>query len=357
MINIAIHEQIINFVSQNLYSQVILIIAAFYLVGRIVIVNLHKLLQVITSKTKTQADDLIVSSISSPLLWIFLVLSIMFTVNYLEFPESISVLGNKIGITLILIIATAAIVRITNLILGSENILRVNNKDVSKRILPLLHRFTKIFFWAIAILMILSTWQINISGALAGLGIAGIAISFALKDSLANVFGGISLIMDKTFRVGDKVELESGETGRIYDIGLRSTRLRTFNNEIIIIPNNSLANMKIKNFAQPDDILRENVSFSVVYGSDIGKVSDIILNSLKNTENVLEDPSPRVEFKKMGNFSLDFIAKFWVEDYNHAYKTKLLVTKSIYEELNKQGIDIPFPTRTIYMKDSKGPQK
>jgi len=181
-------------------------------------------------------------------------------------------------------------------------------------------------------------------------GIAGIAISLAVKDSLTNVLGGIQLVLDKTFKVGDKVQLESGEMGVILDIGLRSTKLKTFDNEVIYIPNGSLANAKIKNFTQPDLSVRVNVNFGVEYGTDPEKVRQVIFDAIRKMDGILEDPPPDVQFLQMSDFSLDFVARVWVASYTEAYKTKLKLTEEVYRALNGAGIGIPFPTRTIYTK-------
>jgi MscS family membrane protein len=126
--------------------------------------------------------------------------------------------------------------------------------------------------------------------------------------------------------------------------------LKTYDHEVIHIPNGYLANAKIKNFTQPDFSIRVNVEFGVVYGSDSEKVRDVVLEAVRKIDEVLEEPEPVVQFKKMSDFSLDFIARAWVKEYTQAYSTKLKMTDEIYEALNKAKIGIPFPTRTIYTK-------
>ncbi len=195
-----------------------------------------------------------------------------------------------------------------------------------------------------------NAWKINISPLLATAGIAGLAIGLAVKDSLNNILGGLQLVLDKTFKVGDKVQLESGEMGVILDIGLRSTKLKTYDNEVIYIPNGYLANAKIKNFTHPDVSIRVNVNFGVVYGSDTEKVRQVVLEVVKKIENVIEQPEPVVQFLKMSDFSLDFVARAWVKSYAEAYSTQLKMTDEIYNALNRANIGIPFPTRTIYTK-------
>jgi MscS family membrane protein len=216
--------------------------------------------------------------------------------------------------------------------------------------LPLIHKLSKVIFIMTGIIVILNIWGKDVTGFVAGLGVAGIVLGFALKDSLANIFGGISIILDKTYRVGDRIKIDSGESGIVYDIGLRSTKIKTWDNDILVIPNGKMANSKIQNYVQPSIRSRCVIDFSVVYGSDIKKVKDVVMKTIKKVENAIEDPEPSVAFVKMNDFSLDFKAKFWVANISQRYAAKEKATCMIYDALNKAKISIPFPTRTVYLK-------
>jgi len=219
-------------------------------------------------------------------------------------------------------------------------------------IIPIFHKAAAIVVWACGLILILGGWGVDVAPFIAGLGIAGLAISFALQSTLSNVVAGISIIMDKTFRVGDKVGLDSGEVGTIHEITLRSTRILTYDNELLIIPNNNMASAKIKNFTQPNLKVRVVVPFSVEYGSDPDKVIKLIEKTIKKEVKgiILDEPKPSVVFTQMADSSLNFDLRFWVEHYGDAYGRKLEATDVIYNTLEKNKIGIPFPTRTIYMK-------
>ena len=218
-------------------------------------------------------------------------------------------------------------------------------------LLPLLHKVTKVFFVLIGLMWVLKIWKINITPYLAGVGISGIVLGLALQDSLKNIFGGISLLLDRTYQVGDKIQLESGEVGTILDIGLRSTKLVTFDNEVIYIPNGYLANSRVLNYARPDPKVRTRVFFGVEYGTDVDKVRKIVMDVITNMDDVMADPAPNVQFLEMGDFALKFRANFWVDQWNLAYDKKLEATEKIYNALRKAKIGIPFPTQTVYLKN------
>jgi MscS family membrane protein len=220
-------------------------------------------------------------------------------------------------------------------------------------VLPLIQSLSKIFVGIIVLLIVLDIWSIKIGPLLASLGIAGLAVAFAMQTSLGNIFGSISLILDKTFKVKDVIQLESGEIGQIVGIGLRSTKIKTFDNELLIVPNGMLATSKIKNLAKPNNVLRLVLPIGVAYGSDIDKVKKTLLTTLKNVKGVVhgnEKRKPLVRFNKMNDFSLDFDLVFFIEDYKERFDISDEILTKAYNELNKKKIDIPFPTRTVYLK-------
>jgi MscS family membrane protein len=269
-----------------------------------------------------------------------------------EFGENIQAIFDGIINTLIIFVVTVLLLKIiSGFALQWTKEWKFKTKTTAdERLIPFLQKILKAVVIVLALIFAFNAWKINISPLLATAGIAGIAIGLAVKDSLSNILGGLQLVLDKTFKVGDKIQLESGELGVIMDVGLRSTKLRTYDNEVIYIPNGYLANTKIKNFTEPDLSIRASVSFGVEYGSDTKKVQKVVLEAIKKIENVLEQPEPAVLFLEMSDFSLDFVARAWVESYTDAYSTKLKMTDEIYNALNKANIGIPFPTRTVYTK-------
>jgi len=205
------------------------------------------------------------------------------------------------------------------------------------------------------LIFILNLWGIKVTALVASLGIAGFIIGFALQDIFANVFGGVALIADKSFKIGDFIKLETGEVGEVIDIGLRSTRIKSFDegNEIII-PNNSLVTTKITNYGRPAINLKMTIKIGIAYGSDVKKAKQILLACVKKTEGILEYPPPRVYFMEMADFSLNFRVIFWVRNYKDRFDIQDKIISTAYEELQAQGIKIPFPTRTIHIEKDSG---
>lgn len=343
-------SNVFNFITENIYLRFFLILVISVLVAFIVKLIMRNVLKPLAKKTKTKVDDLIIKSISSIIFYIIIVLGFKISIQHFEFETS---LYSSLVDSLLIIIVTFLVLRIiTDFTKHWLKEWAAKTKSTADdRLIPLVAKILKTVVIILAFIFIFDVWSINISPLLATAGIAGLAIGFAVRDSLTNILGGIQLVLDKTFKVGDKIELETGELGVILDIGLRSTKLRTYDNEVIYIPNGSLANAKIKNFTVPDISLRVNVNFGVEYGSDPERVRQVILEAISKIDKVLEEPEPVVQFLNMSDFSLDFVARAWVASYGDAYSTKLTMTDVIYQALNKAKIGIPFPTRTIYTKN------
>ncbi|MFH0798493.1 MAG: mechanosensitive ion channel family protein, partial [Candidatus Woesearchaeota archaeon] len=336
----------------NKYIYALMILAITVILAKLCLFIIEKYIQRWTKKTRTNVDDLIIDAMRWPSYILILILGIRMSLEVLALPEKIYFYISHTFSTFSVVIVIYILIKVFDIIIGVWGRMWTKRTHISidDDLLPLLHKTSKVIFFIIAFLFLLHIWGINITGFLAGLGIAGIAIGFAVKDSLANIFGGVFLILDKNFKVGDRVKLESGEMGDVIDIGLRSTRIRTFDNEMIIIPNGILANQKLHNFSKPDTSLRVKVMFCVEYGNDIGTVKNLVIDAVKKVDKVAKMPEPEVWFIEMGDFALNFQCNAWVDNYMDAMAVKVACTTAIYNALNRARINIPFPTRTLYMK-------
>jgi small-conductance mechanosensitive channel len=340
---------IYEYIMSHIYLEFLFVLVVSIIVALIAKFILKQVLKPLAKKTKTKVDDLLIKSVSSILFYI--ILAIGFKIGFQTFQIKAQIYNNLVDTFLIFLVVIALLRIINNLSKHWINDwAKKTESTADDRLIPLVEKILKAVVIILAFIFVFDAWEIDISPLLATAGIAGIAVGFAVRDSLANIMGGIQLVMDKTFKVGDKIQIESGEMGVILDIGLRSTKLQTYDNEVIYIPNGQLANARVKNFTVPDLSVRVNVEFGVVYGSDSEKVRAVVLEAVQNIDGVLKDPAPVVQFLKMSDFALDYVTRVWVSKYSDAYDMKLKVTDAIYNALNDAGIGIPFPTRTIFTK-------
>lgn len=342
----------LSFIIANKYVYAVFILLASVILAKMLLFIVKKYVIKLASKTKTDIDDKLIHASHGPVYYILVLLGLHFALSVLQIEAKTVDVFSKIIFSVMAVIVTVLLVRVGKVIIDIWGSIwsRKTKVSIDTDLLPLLRKTLSAILIIAGLLFILKYWGVDITGFLAGVGIAGIAIGFAVKDSLANIFGGISLILDKNIKMGDKVKIESGEMGTIKDIGLRSTKLLTFDNELIIVPNGSLANTRIQNYVLPEPRQRIKVNFGVEYGSSPDKVRKVVIDAVKNLDHVLKDPAPEVDFLEMGDFALHMLCKVWVDSYKNAYAVKINATETIYKVLNKAKIGIPFPTRTIYTK-------
>ncbi len=333
---------------QNKYFLSLFILVLFVILAKLVLFIFSRYLQKMAKKTKTKIDDLIFDHTKKPLFYLVLAYGFKLSLLNLNIGSTITkIVDSVMALVLLLIILKAIDIFVET---WGITFAEKTETKLDEILLPLLHKGIKVIFVVVGFLLVLNIWGFDITPYLAGVGIGGLVLGFALQDSLKNIFGGITLILDGTYKIGDKVKIESGEVGMIHDIGLRSTKLATYDNEIIYIPNGYLANSRVQNYTRPTPKIRVVINFGVEYGSDIKKVRKVVQGTLKKIKDLMTDPEPAVSFVEMGDSSLKFKAIFWVEQWDTAYGKKLEAIEKIYDDLNKNKINIPFPTRTVYLQ-------
>ncbi len=303
----------------------------------------------LAQKTKTEVDDILIQVVKNVVTYSIPVIGLMVALTPLALQTSIP---ERILFSFLAVLLMRGAISLVDDMskLLERTWLKRTASTLDKGLLPLLRKTVKASVVILGVLIILGKWEVQIAPLLGALGIGGLAIALALNSSLSNVFAGIQLLLDRSVNVGNKVQLESGEVGVLLDIGLRTTMMKTYDNEVISLPNSQLANARIKNYTKPDASIRVSVNFAVAYGSDVAEVKRIVLDAISQLDDILQEPGPQVLFLNMGDFSLDISARVWVDDYGKQFAKKLEMTELIYNTLNESGIEIPFPTRTVYMR-------
>lgn len=219
---------------------------------------------------------------------------------------------------------------------------------VSKKINPHIGRVSKniTFYTLVAVALVTAIGQfIDLTALLAAAGIAGIAIGLASQRSVSNIISGIFLLLDQPFMVGDAVSIE-GEGGIVIDMTLLSTRLRTFDNRYLRIPNEMVAGGKIINFTK-FEIRRIDLDVGIAYKEDVGEAIDVLSSVVKNHKLVLIEPEPLIIATRYGDSSINIVIRAWVPRTEFFTATSDLI-KETKKALDDAGIEIPFPHRTIY---------
>ena len=225
-----------------------------------------------------------------------------------------------------------------------------DSKYIDRQMLPILQNVWSAVISIVGIFLLLVLWEIDVTPLLASAGIVGIIVGLAARDTLANFFGSLSLYLDGTYRVGDYVVLESGERGRVEDISVRSTVVRTRDDILVTVPNATLNSAAIINESTPKRNRRIRVPIGVAYGTDIDVVEEILLEIAESEALVRERPSPRVRFREFGDSALNFELLCWVSNPAVAARAVHHLNSAIYRRFQADGIEIPFPKRDISVR-------
>ena len=310
----------------------------------------------LTKKTKTNLDDKIMGALKNPIRWLLVSIGLFLALDWL-FPGIVYggytlVQGFTIIWVLITTYVVANVIKVVFQWYG-EMAARKAHVRVDKTIFKFLRRIVVAVVYAIALLIILDHLGIKITPLLAGLGIAGLAVALALQDTLANFFASIYITADRPIKVGDYIEV-NGKKGYVEDIGWRSTKIRTLPNNLIIIPNNELANSVIENFSAPKPEMSVVITVGVSYNSDLEKVERVTIKVakkiLKKVPGAVKDFVPLIRYKEFADSSINFSVILRVSEFASKYPITHEFIKELYKEYKKQKIEIPFPQIDIHMK-------
>ena len=345
---------LIKTVLSNPYMKALMIVLASVLAAAITKWIFGTVLRSAVKRTKTTFDDKLLDLLNKPVFYTVLLVGIDIAIQTLKIPDNLEYILVGLIKTTVLLIWTGSAWKFATLTLRELSRLPTSFKFVQSRTLPLFDNLGKIVIFSGAIYFFMLVWEINITAWLASAGIVGIAVGFAAKDSLANLFAGFFIMVEAPYKVGDFINLDSGERGRVTDIGLRSTRLMTRDDVEITIPNSVIAGSKIINESGgPSEKERIRISVGIAYGSDIDLVRETLVDIAKRNHYVQDEPEPRVRFREFGESQLSFQLLFWIEEPVLRGRVIDQLNSEIYRMFKEKKIEIPFPQRTIHMRQAK----
>jgi small-conductance mechanosensitive channel len=222
----------------------------------------------------------------------------------------------------------------------------------NSKTLPLFQNILSIIIIVFAVYLVFSIWNVDMTAWLASAGIIGIAVGFAAKDTLANLFSGVFIMADAPYKVGDYVVLDSSERGEITHIGIRSTRMFTRDHIEITIPNSVMGNSKIINESGgPNEKSRCRIPIGVSYDTDIDLVRSVLMTIASNQEMVCADPEPRVRFRRFSGSALDFELLVWIDKPELKGRLMDILNCEIFKQFKENSIEIPYSKHDLYIKE------
>ncbi len=310
----------------------------------------------ITKHTRTELDDQLFRLAARVAAVVIGYLSLVAAVEALPLGASATRITVRILVSFLVVQLMRA--GLSAVHIGLEGLSRIRDRFaiVEERTVPLFDLGLTILVVGIAGYALLQVWNINPAAWLASAGVVGIAVGFAARDTLANLFAGFFIIADAPYKTGDYVVLDSGERGEVTRVGIRSTRLLTRDDVEVIIPNSVMAGTKIINESGGRWLkFRIRLRVGVAYGSDVDRVVEVLERVARDNASVCTDPEPRVRMRGFGDSSLDFDLLCWVHQPADRGLVSHQLFMALYKALTAADIEIPFPQRDLWVRGMPEP--
>ncbi len=307
-------------------------------------------------KTKSRFDEKILEAVKKPvysgiiLIGVYLALS---SISLLRgYQHSINDLFKVLGIIWGSFVAS----RIIDVAFRLRMERSAKGAVVERTMLQNLNKVVDALIYVLGFLLVMRALDYDVTPYIASLGIAGLAVALAIQSTLSNYFAGFYITTDRSVIVGDYIELDNGLQGYVEKIGWRSTRVKTLSDNIIVLPNAKLAEMALTNYYHPGTETGVKVACGVGYDSDLERVEqvaiDVAKKVLQKDERGLLEPAPFLRFKRFGDSNIEFEVNMWVREFPSKEAIVHEYIKALHERFKKEGIEIAYPARNIYMRKS-----
>ena len=327
----------------------LLIILVGYVLGTWLVRGLARW---VVQRTSSEVSSSLVGLIGDLVRWVVVLLFLQFATNRLDFLSAeIKELLSDIYFILVWVLLLRITWRLINL--GIEQVSqRLTQRGRGDEITPVIKLFeysAKAVDVVIFLGFLLAHFGFNLYAFIATLGIGGLALSLALKDTIANFISGIIILIDQPFRVNDRIYVPSVNTwADVVEIGLRSTKVLTRDNRSIIFPNGTLTDAEIVNYTYPDPSYRLQIDVGIAYGTDIEKARKVLLDTVKSVEGVFLEKPVDVLYNEMGDSAMMYRVRWWIASYKDKRRVIDSVNTALQHALDRARIESPYPTQSLY---------
>jgi small-conductance mechanosensitive channel len=320
------------------------------IVERIILNRLRKF----AGKTRSGADDVVVRALGNqPVFWAVLA-GLYAATKTLPIPGHYLILLHQALIVIFLLSLTIVAARAASGLVGYS-------AAQSEGLLPttsILTNLTSVIVFALGFLVILQTLGISVTPVLGALGVGGLAVALALQDTLSNLFAGLHIIASRQVRLGDYVRLDSGEEGYVTDIQWRNTSIRALANNMIIVPNSKLASAIVTNLHLPDTEMGFVIQIGVAYGTDLDRAELVALevanDVMQTVTGGVPSSEPSVRFHTFGDSAIQGSVAIRCREFVDQFLVRHEFVKRLHRRFAQEGIEIPFPVRTVYVRSTEG---
>jgi small-conductance mechanosensitive channel len=312
------------------------------------------LLRWIARRTSAQVGEAITKAIGPRLRWLVVILVLSSATNRLIFlsAELKKALGD-VFFVMGLVLSSLILWSLIDLAYDwyRQNLEEAGRVDELDPVLMLFARIARILLAGVSLTILLSYFGINVTALAAALGIGGLALSLAAKDTLSDAIAGFIILADRPYRIGDRIEIQGvGTWGDVVEIGLRTTRIRTRDNRMVIVPNSMIGKNQIINYTYPDPRYRIETHVGIAYGTDIETARQVITEAVRSVEGVLPDKPVDALYIEMGDSAMIFRVRWWIESYVDTRRVVDRVHTVLQEALDAAGIESPCPTQNVNLQ-------
>lgn len=345
-----------EFLAQTFYGNTLsqwglslLIVLGFVILAKILFWVFKGIVRKATQKTETKLDDLLIDMVEEPVVVFVVLLGMVFALEQLivvDWLEDWLKKGIRVAFTInftwLIARSVDAMIReyLTPIIQKSEN-------DLDDQVLPLARKGLRSIIWILGILLALNNAGYNVGALLAGIGIGGIALAMAAKETIANMFGGLTVFVDKPFTIKDRIKI-GGYDGVVEEVGIRSTRIRTLEGRLVTIPNHKFIDSYVENVSS-EPSRKVSLKLGLTYSTSPANMQKAIniLNEIKNTDPGVED-NTWLTFDSFDDFSLGITFVYYIRSGENITEVQSRMNLTILSRFNEAGLDFAFPTQTIY---------
>jgi small-conductance mechanosensitive channel len=321
------------------------------LVGWVVRYLLFRAMRAWTDRTQSRPGLILMGALRGPtLIWIVIV-AVHLGIQSSELPARLTAIPTKALLVLWIVSLTIMGARLAG------NVVRYYGDQVpgALPVTTLTQTLAQIAVVVLGIVLLMSALDFRITPILTALGVGGLAVALALQDTLSNLFSGFYVAVARQVRIGDYIKLNTGEEGYVTDIGWRSTTMRALANNFILVPNAKLAAAIVTNFHLPEKRMGSSVQVSVSYGSDLDKVEaillDVVRRGVQEIVGTVAEPAPNVLLDPgFGDSGLGFTVNYQIVEFASQFGVRNEMRKRILRRFLEEGIEMPFPTRTVYLR-------
>jgi small-conductance mechanosensitive channel len=330
----------------------IAILVGAAIVGRLVLLIIDKGFTRLSRRTRTSFDDALLDAIRTPLFWLIMFVALQIALNQLSFLST-DWRENREHLVFVLYLLVGYVLLfklISNLMRWyAREMAKRTESTIDEQVIPFARRVALILLTVIAGIVLLSHFGVDVSALVTTLGIGSLAIALAAQATLADMISGFAIVADRPFRMGDRIEiLELNTWGDVIDVGLRSTRIRTRDNRMVVVPNSVIGKSLVVNHSIPSTVYRVETHIGVDYGIDLDYARQVMIEAVRVQDWVMKEERIEALFIEYGDSALIFRVRCWIRDYVETRRIMDKLNSCLYEALNEAGIEMPPPAQTIY---------